>query len=48
MSYTLITAAGKIKTYYVKAVAEMYQNIDGGVIVTNLVLNDEELATVVA
>jgi hypothetical protein len=29
MKYTLITKQGKVYTFYVKAVAEIYQNVAG-------------------
>jgi len=32
MKYILITKKGKVMCFYVKAVAEMYQVIEGGVI----------------
>ena len=41
MQYTLITATGKVYTFYVQAVAELYQTINGGVIVTDDILVDE-------
>ena len=34
MQYTLINANGKIRTFFILAVAELYQQIEGGVIVT--------------
>lgn len=34
MQYTLINANGKIRTFFILAVAELYQRIEGGVIVT--------------
>ena len=40
MPYTLITANGKIKLFYIKGVAEMYQIIDGGVIITNTIFEE--------
>lgn len=41
MKYTLITRTGKVFTFYVQAVAELYQTINGGVIVTGDILVDE-------
>lgn len=32
MKYVLITKTGRVMCFYVKAVAEMYQTINGGVI----------------
>jgi hypothetical protein len=34
MKYTLITKQGRIRQFYIQAVAELYRSIDGGVIVT--------------
>ena len=41
MKYTLITPKGKVMAFNVKAVAELYQVINGGVIVTNEILETE-------
>jgi len=41
MSYTLITADGRIKTFHIKSVAELYQRLDGGVIVTRMIIEDD-------
>jgi hypothetical protein len=41
MQYTLITAQGKIMQFYVLAVAEMYQAINGGVVFSQQVLAQE-------
>lgn len=38
MQYTLITSTGKIKMFFVKQVAELYQTIEGGVIMTSEIL----------
>ena len=38
MQYTLIMQNGKIMQFYIQATAELYQNLYGGVIVTNDVL----------
>lgn len=46
MQYTLITKTGKIMQFYVKAVAEMYQAINGGVVFTQQVLQEETAQTV--
>lgn len=46
MEYTLITAQGKIMQFYVKAVAEMYQAINGGVVITQQILKEEATQTV--
>ena len=34
MNYTLILPTGKIMTFYIKSLAETYQNIYGGTLVT--------------
>jgi hypothetical protein len=41
MKYTLITAAGKVYTFYVQALAETYQKAYGGKIVTDDILVDK-------
>jgi hypothetical protein len=41
MPYTLITTQGKIMQFYVKSVAELYQSINGGVVITQQILVDE-------
>lgn len=41
MPYTLITKAGKIMQFYVKSVAELYQTINGGQLITADILVDE-------
>jgi len=41
MKYTLITKQGTIMQFYVKAVADMYQTINGGVVITQQILVDE-------
>ena len=40
MKYTLITPAGKVYTFYVQAVAEMYQKAYGGQLITADILVD--------
>jgi hypothetical protein len=40
MEYTLITKQGKIMQFYVKAVAELYQSLNGGVVITQQILVD--------
>jgi hypothetical protein len=39
MDYTLITASGKVMTFYIERCAQVYQSIYGGVIVTSAVLD---------
>jgi hypothetical protein len=46
MNYTLITATGKLYTFFILAVAETYQQAYGGTIVTNQVLVDQTAQTV--
>jgi hypothetical protein len=46
MRYTLITAKGKLYTFFVLAVAETYQQAYGGVIVTKDILVDKVVQTV--
>lgn len=41
MMYTLITKQGKIMQFYILAVAELYQNTNGGVVITQQILVDE-------
>lgn len=38
MPFTLITEKGKIMRFYIKETAELYQRLEGGVIVTEDVL----------
>jgi hypothetical protein len=47
MQYTLITATGKVYTFFVLALAETYQQAYGGTIVTNDILVDKIAQTVV-
>jgi hypothetical protein len=47
MRYTLITATGKLYTFYVKAVAETYQQAYGGTVFCNDILVDTPAQTVV-
>ena len=41
MKYTLITAKGKVYTFYVLALANQYQQAYGGVVITQQILVDE-------
>lgn len=41
MPYTLIDAKGRVMQFYVLAVAELYRNLNGGVIVTGQILEQE-------
>jgi len=38
MNYTLITKTGRIMTFYIEGVANLYQSIYGGVVITQQVL----------
>lgn len=42
MQYTLITKKGKIFTFFVKEVAENYQQIYGGTVITPEILVDNK------
>ena len=46
MQYTLITRTGRVMQFYVKAVAELYQAIEGGVVFTQQVLETVDSQTV--
>ena len=46
MKYTLITATGKVYTFYLKAVAETYQKAYGGQLITADILVDTTAQTV--
>jgi hypothetical protein len=38
MKYTLITSTGRVYTFYIKQVADTYQQAYGGVVITQQVL----------
>ena len=40
MQYTLITKQGTVMQFYVKSVAELYQQLNGGVVITQQILVD--------
>ena len=42
MPFTLITAKGKVMSFYVHGTATLYQNLYGGTIFTEAILNTEE------
>jgi hypothetical protein len=42
MKFTLITSNGKVLTFFIRAVAETYQQAYGGIIVTDQVLVDNK------
>ena len=41
MNFTLITSKGKVLTFFVKSVAETYQQIYGGTLVTSQIFTKE-------
>lgn len=41
MTYTLVTKTGQVYTFYIKAVADCYQQAYGGVVFTQQVLETE-------
>ena len=45
MSYTLITAKGKVYTFYVQALAEQFQQAYGGQLITADILVDTSAQT---
>jgi len=42
MKFTLIASNGKVLTFFIRAVAETYQNAYGGIIVTDQILVDNK------
>jgi hypothetical protein len=46
MQYTLITAQGKIMQFYILAVAQTYQAVNGGVVFTQQILEEQTVQTV--
>lgn len=44
MEYTLITKQGRVRQFYILAVAELYQRLDGGVLIAKNIL-EEDLTT---
>lgn len=47
MKYTVITKQGKIKQFHIESMAEMYQQLNGGVVFTQQILVDTQPQTVV-
>jgi hypothetical protein len=47
MKYTLITSKGKVYTFFIRAVAENYQAVYGGVVITQQILVDQNTESVV-
>jgi hypothetical protein len=45
MKYTLLTTNGSVRQFYVLALAETYQSIYGGVIITDVVVKQQVLET---
>jgi hypothetical protein len=45
MQYTLISGNGKVYTFYLRAVAETYQQAYGGVVFTQQVLETQKQLT---
>lgn len=43
MNYTLLTANGSIKQFYVKSVADLYQSLYGGVVFTSQILDQSTI-----
>jgi hypothetical protein len=41
MKFTLITKLGKVYTFYIKQVADTYQQAYGGVVITQQILVDK-------
>jgi len=48
MKYTLITSKGKVYTFFIKAVADTYQQAYGGVVITQQILETQTVETVTA
>ncbi len=46
MNYTVITNAGRVKTFYIKSVAEMYASLHKGRVITADILGEAEYAQV--
>lgn len=47
MQYTLIAANGKVYTFFIRAVAETYQQAYGGTLIDSTILVDTPVRTVV-
>ena len=43
MQYTLITRKGRVMQFYVQAVAELYQSIEGGVVISQQIFEQKEV-----
>ena len=47
MKYSLITKKGRIMQFYVLEVAQLYQSFEGGVVITQQILEQETVDTLV-
>jgi hypothetical protein len=47
MKYTVITSQGKVQQFYILSVAELYRNLNGGVVITPQILVDTTVQTIV-
>jgi len=45
MQYTLITKTGKVMQFYQKSIADLYQQLNGGVVITQQILVDYSVET---
>ena len=45
MQYTLITRTGQVMQFYIQAVADLYQTINGGVVITQQILETVDTTT---
>ena len=45
MQYTLITSTGQVMQFYIQAVADLYQTINGGVVITQQILETVDTTT---
>jgi hypothetical protein len=43
MKYTLLTSDGRLMQFYVKSMADLYQNLYGGTIMTEAILSSKAL-----
>ena len=43
--YTLITGTGRVMQFHIRAVADLYQTINGGVVITQQVLETVDTTT---
>jgi len=44
MKYTVITKMGKVKQFYIKAVAEMFVSLNGGTLISEQLIREMEVA----